>query len=347
LPLKQLFTYKKYWIVFAAWFLLWPFAQTYLLLQYGIESRLAWADSLLSNLLLALACFDSTFILRYYHTQRKVWYLPLLWSAGLAAVSLIVMNFSVIHFYAAETGYLLFFQQTIPLRFVIGFIIIGAFILLDRLLYYIRIQEEENKRKLDLEKLGKDAELAMLRQQLQPHFLFNTLNSISALLTSQPEQARKMIHQLSDFLRGTVKKDDQQFVDLASELKQLELYLNIEKVRFGQRLHTVIEYDETCLALHLPPLLLQPLLENAIKFGLYDTTDEVTIRLSAKTENRQLLVLIENPFDPDTARPKQGTGFGLSSVQRRLYLLFSRNDLLQTRVNGTVFSVIVKIPQHL
>ena len=272
--------------------------------------------------------------------------MPLVWSAGLAAISVIAMNFIVTHFYSDETKYVLFFQQTIPIRFVFSFIIIVAFVLLDRLLYYMSMQEEGNERKLNLEKLSKDAELAMLRQQLQPHFLFNTLNSISALVVAKPEEARRMIQQLSDFLRGTVKKNDQQFVDLSSELKQLQLYLDIEKVRFGHRLSIIVEHDESALELILPPLLLQPLVENAIKFGLYDTIETVTIRINAKTENGQLLITIENPFDADTAKPKQGTGFGLSSVQRRLYLLFARNDLLQTQTKENIFVVTVKIPQH-
>jgi two-component system LytT family sensor kinase len=225
-------------------------------------------------------------------------------------------------------------------------IIIGAFVLLDRLMQSINTLGEENKRKLDLEKLSKDAELAMLRQQLQPHFLFNTLNSISALVVSQPEEARRMIQLLSDFLRGTVKKDDQQFVAFSSELEQINLYLNIEKVRFGNRLHTIVEADEACNDLQVPPLLLQPLVENAVKFGLYGTIDAVAIRVSAKTENRQLKIRIENPFDAEGARPIRGTGFGLSSVQRRLYLLFSRNDLLRTQVKENIFVVSLKIPQQ-
>jgi two-component system, LytTR family, sensor kinase len=344
LPYK-LIRYKKYWIAFIAWFILWPVAQACLLVHFGVEEQTACYDSLVSNLLLAFACFDITFILRYYHSKKKGWYMALLWSAGLAAVLLLVMNFIVTYFYSDEPRYILLFQQTVPLRFIIAFIIIVAFVLLDRLLYYVRTQEEENRRKLDLEKLSRNAELAVLRQQLQPHFLFNTLNSISALVITKPEEARRMIQQLSDFLRGTVKKDDKQFVDLASELRQLQLYLDIEKVRFSHRLTTLVECDETCLDLTLPPLLLQPLVENAIKFGLYDTTEAVTIRICAKTEHGQLLIVIENPFDTETAKPQKGTGFGLSSVQRRLYLLFARNDLLHIQTKETVFIVTVKIPQ--
>src|SRR5690606_35869240 len=117
--------------------------------------------------------------------------------------------------------------------------------------------------------LLRSAELAKLRQQLQPHFLFNSLNSISALAGSKPEEARKMVHQLSEFLRGTLHKDEQTLVPFSDELRHLQLYLDIEKVRFGNRLKTEIDTHETCLNLKLPSLILQPVVENAIKFGLY------------------------------------------------------------------------------
>lgn len=341
----KLFLHYKYWTTFAAWFILWPIAHVYLLMSFGTEEHVAWYDSLLSNLLLGFMCFDIKFIFRYYHSKRSGWFTPLIWSIGLAGLSIIVLNFIVTHLFSDSVEYVLFFQQTIPIRFMFSFFIIESFVLLDRLLYYENAQEEGNERKLNLEKLSKDAELAMLRQQLQPHFLFNTLNSISALVVAKPEEARQMIQQLSDFLRGTVKKNDQQFVEFASELKQLQLYLDIEKVRFGHRLSVNIKNDESSLVLKLPPLLLQPLVENAIKFGLYDTLEPITISINAKTENGHLVIIIENPFDSDTAKPKQGTGFGLSSVQRRLYLLFARNDLLQTKAKENIFSVTIKIPQ--
>ena len=92
-------------------------------------------------------------------------------------------------------------------------------------------------------------------------------------------------------------------------------------------------------------MLLQPIVENAIKFGLYDTTDDITIVIEAKRKENNLILHITNPFDTETSVPNRGTGFGLSSVQRRLYLLFARQDLLQTSINNNLFTTIIKIPQ--
>ncbi|MEP7128288.1 MAG: histidine kinase [Chitinophagales bacterium] len=202
------------------------------------------------------------------------------------------------------------------------------------------------QRKADAIRLARDAELFNLRQQLQPHFLFNSLNSINALIGTRPEEARKMIQHLADFLRGTLKKEEQQWVLLADELNHLQLYLEIEKVRFGHRLMTEIISDEESNQLRLPSLLLQPIVENAIKFGLYDTTGAITISIHARKENMQLAITVQNPYDPQTSAAATGTGFGLKSVQRRLYLLFARNDLLITETANQLFTTTIKIPQQ-
>lgn len=154
-----------------------------------------------------------------------------------------------------------------------------------------------------------------------------------------------MVQQLSDFLRGTLKKDETQWVSLQEELQYLQLYLDIEKVRFGNRLSTEITCEEGTGSLLLPALLLQPVMENAIKFGLYDTIGETVITLHASQDAEHLTIRVQNPYDPETSSPKQGTGFGLSSVQRRLYLLFGRNDLLQTSGEGNIFTTVIRIPQ--
>ncbi len=215
--------------------------------------------------------------------------------------------------------------------------------LISVLWYTIHDQREIEQRKTEAEKLSKEAELYKLRQQLQPHFLFNSLNSINALISSQPQKARSMIQQLSDFLRGTLKKEEHQWTSLEDELQHLHLYLEIEKVRFGHRLST--EISNKADGMKLPAMLLQPVVENAIKFGLYDTTGDIIISIEAKKDGGHLMIQVKNPFDPETASPKKGTGFGLSSVQRRLYLLFARNDLLQTENKDQLFITTIKIPQ--
>jgi LytS/YehU family sensor histidine kinase len=243
-----------------------------------------------------------------------------------------------------DDPYLIFLKQSLVLRYAMAFFIIACNTLLSLLWYTQKDEQEENERKVAIEKTARDTELNKLRQQLQPHFLFNSLNSISALTGQQPEKARHMIQQLSDFLRGTLRNETQQWISLKDELAYLQLYLDIEKVRFGYRLQSNVAYDDATLAVQLPSMLLQPLVENAIKFGLYDTIGDVSIQIDAKIDNNMLEISIQNPFDESTAMPMKGTGFGLASVKRRLFLLYGRNDLLKVIKSEQQFTAVLCIP---
>ncbi|MGZ4091115.1 MAG: sensor histidine kinase, partial [Bacteroidia bacterium] len=191
----------------------------------------------------------------------------------------------------------------------------------------------------------RNAEYRALQSQIQPHFLFNSLNSINALVVSEPHQARKMIQNLSDFLRGTLKKDENKPVLLKEEIELLKLYLDIEKVRFGHRMSIDFNVEESALDKTLPPLLLQPIVENAIKFGLYNVLSDVKITISATTQANALLVTVTNPFDEKTAVTRRGEGFGLSLIQRRLQLIYHRADLLKIEKQEGVFKTLILIPQ--
>lgn len=311
---------------------------------FGFSWKMAIWDSTVSNFLLVSASLLITVTLQFYIPQKNKYGYILGLCIALSITWLLVSR-SILKLLSNDSAdYTQFFSQSVPVRLAIGFLIVGCMALVSVLWYTIQDQHEIEKRKTEAEKLSKEAELYKLRQQLQPHFLFNSLNSINALIGLQPQQARTMIQQLSDFLRGTLKKEDHQWTSLNEELQHLQLYLEIEKVRFGHRLSTNIN-NNTDASLRLPAMLLQPVVENAIKFGLYDTTDAITISIAAKQDDSNLLIEVRNPFDPETSSPKKGTGFGLSSVQRRLYLLFARNDLLRTEINGNIFITTIKIPQ--
>jgi sensor histidine kinase YesM len=337
----------KFLFIFIVWWLIWACLQTMLLMGFGLSFGVAAADSLVTNALLALACGSVSNNLQYYFPKKERYWYILFLSLSLSVIILLASKCLLVFLLGEKTGltYTAFFSRSWPVRFDIIFLQVVCMTILS-VLWYASEEEQQNlQRKSDAERLAREAELFKLRQQLAPHFLFNSLNSISALIGSRPEQARKMIQQLSDFLRGNIRKEEQQWVLLSEELQYLQLYLDIEKVRFGHRLTTIVDHDEASLGMKLPLMLLQPIVENAIKFGLYDTTETVTITITARAEGNTVRISVQNPFDPETSRPKQGTGFGLSSVQRRLYLLFARPDLLETVIENNLFTTIVKIPQ--
>jgi two-component system, LytTR family, sensor kinase len=337
----------RFLLIFIAWWLIWTFLQTMLLLSFGLTIGIALADSVVTNALVGLACGFVSNNLKYYLPKKERYWYILFISLGLSGLILLLCKGILVPALGhLVVDYPLFFSRSWPVRFDIIFLQIGCMTILSVLWYSSQEEQENRQRRSDAEKLSREAELFKLRQQLAPHFLFNSLNSISALIGSRPEQARKMIQQLSDFLRGNLKKEEQQWITLAEELQYLELYLEIEKVRFGHRLSAQIDYDEDSLRARLPAMLLQPIVENAIKFGLYDTTGDVTISIRACKEAGNVVISVQNPFDPETTRPRHGTGFGLSSIRRRLYLLFARTDLLETRVEmENLFITVVKIPQ--
>lgn len=241
-------------------------------------------------------------------------------------------------------SYLDLLEKSVPIRWVISFLLIASAGLIN--IFYNRWKESQEayEREAATQVMVREAELQKLQLQLQPHFLFNSLNSINALIITQPDRAGNMVQQLSDFLRATLKRADEKWITLKQELEYLQLYLSIEKVRFGHRLDVQMNLDEQIELWLIPPLLLQPLVENAIKFGLYGTTGLVVITLHTQREGDSLLIEILNPFDQDV-QPAEGSGFGLNGLKRRLYLLYARNDLLTTRVEENNFIVRLQLPE--
>lgn len=312
---------------------------------FNYPITVALTDSFVSNLLLCGVCLLITTTYQHYIPGPQRYSFHFAFAFVLTLLWFLASRFILKLILSKYQGYENIFTTSTPLRIAVAFLVIGCMILVSVLWFTLQSQQEEDRRKTETARLAKEAELLNLRQQLQPHFLFNSLNSINALIGLKPEQARTMIQQLSDFLRGTLRKDDQQRVTLEEELAHLQLYLEIEKVRFGYRLNTVIEMDDKCKTMLMPAMLLQPVVENAIKFGLYDTVEPVTICINAKEENGKLIVTVTNPYDPETSVPKKGTGFGLSSVQRRLYLVFAQQGLLQTSANENLFTTTMTIPQ--
>lgn len=324
------------WMVFYAWAIIW----------LGFSIQVAVIDSVVSNVLLAAIGLGLENILRFYRPEKSKFLYIFVWALCISAIWTVIIKWGLSQLITNNPDYIAFVSKSLPIRFFIAFLITGCVTLIGWLMYTFEEQQENEKRKADAEKLAKEAELFKLRQQLNPHFLFNSLNSISSLTGTRPEEARRMIQQLADFLRGTLKNEDKTQVTLKEELHYLQLYLDIEKVRFGHRLNTITEHDENSPESKVPQMLLQPIVENAIKFGLYDTTGEVIIKITTKLEKDLLVITIQNPFDPETSQVRQGTGFGLSSIRRRLYLLYARKDLLETTTEGNIFTTTIKIPQH-
>lgn len=306
----------------------------------------AVTESVVHNALLFMAVAAITQMMAYYRPVKNRYLFVAVVTTVVSFVWLTAVYYILKNCVGDNPVYAQWLTDSMPIRFVLGWMMITGAGFISFFMYEIAEQQQALARKEAAEKLAKEAELYKLRQQLQPHFLFNSLNSINALVSIRPEEARLMIQKLSDFLRGTLKKEDQLWITLKEELVYLELYLDIEKVRFRHRLTTTVTHTDDVANMQIPPMLLQPVVENAIKFGLYDTTEAINIAIKAWQENGVLMVSVSNPFDPSLQQqPYQGTGFGLNSISRRLYLLFAMQGLLETKINENIFTTIIKVPQ--
>jgi len=201
---------------------------------------------------------------------------------------------------------------------------------------------EAERRALEAEVAARDAELQALKAQLNPHFLFNSLNSVASLAATDPDGARDMCIQLGDYLRGTLKGGSD-LLPLEEELAQVRRFLRVESVRYGDRLRVVEEFDDRCLAVGVPPLLLQPLVENALKHGIAEMVEGGEIRIGARCRNDRLTVWVENPFDPESL-PRSGAGVGLVNVRHRLENVFGDGARLRSGRSGEVYRAEVVIP---
>lgn len=322
----------------------WSSLHVYSLYVFGYTWQNALADSLISNGILAAGALVLWNSLSFYRPGKERPGLLISWCLGMA----FLVGFSTIkllgYFFKASPAVLAELLKTIPLRMGVSFLVISCTAMIS-VVWFDELEEQaQNARKREGEKLAREAELFRLHQQLQPHFLFNSLNSISALIVSRPLEARKMIQYLSDFLRGTLKKE-QEFTKFHEELKHLNLYIEIEKLRFGSRLVTEMSCTSEISELLIPSMILQPLFENAIKFGLYGIQGRVEIRLAACMEGGLLKISIVNPYDPLTCAHEKGAGFAMQAISRRLYLLYGRTDLFfHEGINGW-FTTRLSIPQ--
>jgi LytS/YehU family sensor histidine kinase len=207
----------------------------------------------------------------------------------------------------------------------------------------LEASREAEARVLQASMLARDAELRALKAQVNPHFLFNSLNSISALTSSDPSKAREMCILLGDFLRRTLGLGEKQAIPLEEEMSLIRAFLAVEKIRFGARIRMEENIDKEALDVQVPPLLLQPLVENAVVHGIANLVEGGSIRLRAQCANGGLAIVIENSFDPD-APPRRRSGVGLANVRQRLAARYGNRASFGASAQGDSFRVAITLP---
>jgi two-component system LytT family sensor kinase len=333
------------------WWLVWLFlalGQALLFyFAYGSFINISIADSLLSLLIYSGIALSVWYPFSFFNKSavKPVSLITNLVLSGAFTVTLWILVTKLVMqlLLPEQNNYQAYWDATFPYRVGTGVFIYGLVILTYFLFVSLKNLSEKNAREAKLESLVRETELKMLRSQINPHFLFNSLNSISSLTVTDPERARTMVIKLSDFMRYALSRKDEQPVSLQSELENLRLYLDIEKVRFGERLETEENIDPGCLEVKIPVMLLQPLYENAVKHGVYESIERVKISTLAIVQNGYLEITISNNFDPEGTSVK-GTGTGLLNVSRRLELTFGNKSTVSVGKKDNVFTVSLYIP---
>ncbi len=317
---------------------------------YDINMQKSIADALVFNVLFALIGFNLWYVIRFGIRDKSTLY-DTVFNHLLVAVSVIAIWLTASYYglkilYGADENYMVFLKSTLPWRAITGIFYYLFFVLFYYLIMYYEDLQEKTENEARLQNLVVDAELETLKSQINPHFLFNSLNSISSLTITEPSKAQEMVIKLSDFLRYSLSHDKNEKTLLKEEFNNLKRYLDIEKIRFGKRLKFVYSIPDSCLDKKIPNMILQPLIENAIKHGVYNSSDEVKIEFKCKENNAYISIEISNDFDPETVNKKKGEGIGLKNIEKRLQLIYNRQGLLKTGSQNNIFTAKLTIPKE-
>ena len=339
--LRNFFSYIFVWLIITLAYIL--------ILIYGekISLGIALADGLIFNVLLA------GFGLSFWYSARYISFesasvLKILIShtiGGVVSVSLwLAMGFFVTNFLASSSEeYSTFFLNNVGWRFLVGILFYFLIIAFYYLIIYYNNFHDKTLHENELKNLVTQAELKSLKFQINPHFIFNSLNSMSALTTIDPTKARGMILKLAEFLRYTLVNNDRQKTKLSEELNNIKLYLEIEKIRFEDKFDFVEDVSPESRDELVPNMILQPLFENAIKHAVYESLEKVTLKFNSFVQNDFLNISLENNCDLNSEN-KSGSGIGLNNISDRLKLIYGLNNLMNIEKKEGIFKVNLYIP---
>jgi two-component system, LytTR family, sensor kinase len=346
---NPLFNNRKSFAAYAGiWFMVICFHILLLTVSERVSVGFALADGIISNLIfgaIGLGLWFPIFFSRSENEKILSSFINHLFACLITVgVWILLTYFLLTSLFGSAQANLEFLRKSLPWRAGIGILYYGVIILVYYLIIFYRSFREKLVKESQLMTLVKESELNSLKSQINPHFLFNSLNSISSLTMIQPAKAQEMIIKLSDFLRYSLSNKEEKLTSLRDEISNINRYLDIEKIRFGKRLALSMKVDESCFDLKLPGLILQPLVENAVKYGVYESTEESVIEITYNCNSSALEVTIRNTYDPEYSY-KKGEGIGLKNIRSRLHILYNRDDLLQITKEPDHYEARIIFPQ--
>jgi len=340
----------QHFILYAgAWIMVTAIHVAVLSFFYNILITFSIIDGLIFNILFALFGLSLWYIVAYSRYNKSPMLNGIITHVTSATLLLLIWislgDFILSLFTGNNLQYDKFLSTAIPWRVISGIFYYSILILIYYIINYYNDLQERSLNEARLNEIIRTTELDLLKSQINPHFLFNSLNSISSLTITNPIKAQEMIIKLSDFLRYSISQDSGSFVSLKKEIENAKRYLEIEQIRFGNKLQHKFNISDNCLEKLVPAMILQPLYENAVKHGVYESTEEIIINTNCVSEKGVLKIKIINNFEPE-AKSREGTGMGIKNISERLKLMFQQNNLLKIYKENNTFTVELQIPQN-
>jgi two-component system, LytTR family, sensor kinase len=342
---------NKFWkllIYIFLWILLGSINFTILYLIFSVDLTNSIIDSSLTVIILGIFTLGIWYYLRFNRIEEKstINILINLAIAGIIIISIwIFSNWFLMQIIQNDKeNFNSIFEKIFLFKTGFGIVIYFISTLSYYLMIYYQNYQENVKRKNELSSMLKDSELSNLKSQINPHFLFNSLNSISYLIYTNPEDAHNSIVKLSEYFRYSLSKGDEQLTTLNDELENIFRYLDIEKIRFTEKMIVEKQIDTNCLKHKIPVMILQPLIENAVKHGVYENTEKTIISIVINDNSDFYSVSISNNFEKNFNKRK-GTSTGLKNVSQRLKLMYKRDDLILIKESENKFEVKISFPK--
>jgi sensor histidine kinase YesM len=312
-------------------------------MKVGLSLEYALLDGLVFNTVFAVFILPFWYPVCFNAWEHRTWLFNVAAHFMLICAYLLVClltGFLIISLIAPNSEYPP--DNPIWMKTFSGLLIYFITILIYYLYVYVDQLKEKTANEIRLNSLLKDGELNLLKSQINPHFLFNSLNSVNSLIVTQPEKAQQMLVALSEYLRYAVLSTHRVYSHIEEEMENINRYLSIEKLRFGDKLVYKAVVAPEALKAAIPVMLLQPLFENAIKHGIYESLETVCITIIITCEGQNLRIVMNNDYDGHISA-KKGSGTGLQNVRERLRLLYGTAADMHIKRESGKFTVILNI----
>jgi two-component system, LytTR family, sensor histidine kinase AlgZ len=290
----------------------------------------------------AFVCLSAWYLFRFLPLRASALFSLLVTINVAAGLSSLIWAGAVAWAMAMGLGLEPQYLRQRPILFGAGFLLFDLSAAFHYALIAFETSRQAQAREMQASILAREAELRALKAQIDPHFLFNSLHSISALTASDPAKAREMCVLLSDFLRSSLKMGDRERIPLGEELALARNFLAIQRIRFGARLNVEEDVRDGAASCPVPPLLLQPLVENAVTHGVATRVEGGSIRIGISRTGERVAIRIENTFDNEARRARGGVG--LANVRKRLEVCYGDAASMEVREVGDRFRVDVRLP---